>query len=123
MFSDYLQKIDRVSNRALLGVAAGLIILCQLIAMAVVVGGQVKKAHARNSLYASERIALAHCIESSTGVARNICIAQAQASIPPSRDIDNSLGAQAVASVSAMDSITLPALQTQGFMPASLGAR
>ncbi len=123
MFSDHLQKIDRVSNRALLGVAAGLIILCQLIAMAVVVGGQVEKAHARNSAYASERIAFAHCIESSAGVARNICIAQAQASSLPSRDADSSLGAQAVASASVMDSITPPALQMQGFMPASLGAR
>lgn len=123
MFSDHLPKIDQTSSKALFAVAAGLIILCQLVAMAFVVDGQVKKAHARNALHASERMAVAYCIESSTGVARNTCIAQAQASARPFQDIDRNVAAQAVASVSALESTAMRVPQGPGFMPVALGVR
>ena len=63
MFSDHLQKIDEVPYKTLLGVAAGLVILCQLIAMVLVVDGQVEKAQVRDLRYASEQMAIARCSE------------------------------------------------------------
>lgn len=118
MFSDYLQKIDKVSNKTLFGLAAGLVILCQLIAMALVVDGQVKNAQLRN---ASERLAMLQCSQSSVGDARQSCIQQARAAMNPSHDTRQN--AKAVASVSDIESVAMPTHQVQSFMPASFVMR
>ncbi len=123
MFTDYLQKIDQLSLKTLFGVAAGLVILCQLVAMALVVDGQVSKAQLRDAQYASERVAFAYCIESSNGVARNNCMRQVQAVTRPSREIDSSQGMQTVASTSGLTNAAIPAPLSQGLMPASFTAR
>lgn len=122
MFSQYLQKIDQLSLKTLFGVAAGLVILCQLVAMALVVDGQVSKAQLRDTQYAAERVAFAYCIESSNGVARNNCLRQVQAATRPSPDIDSSQSVQAVASTSGLRNAAMPA-PMRGFMPASFTAR
>ena len=54
-------------------IAAGLLIVCQLVAMTMVVGGQVEKAQLREASQASARAALAECIESSRGAAVRDC--------------------------------------------------
>lgn len=119
MFSDYLQKIDKVSNKTLFGLAAGLVILCQLIAMALVVDGQVKNAQLRN---ASERLAMLQCSQSSVGDARQSCIQQARAALNPSRETDPRQIAKAVTSGSGIES-AMPSHQVQSFMPASFVMR
>ncbi len=119
MFSDYLQKIDHISYKALFGVAAVLVILCQLVAMALVVDGQVSKASLRDAQYASERVAIAYCIESNNGVARNNCMQQVQAVTHPPRDADSGSGVQAVASTSGLISAAMPSQLLPGFIPSS----
>lgn len=121
MFSDHLQKIDKFSNQALFGVAAGLVILCQLIAMALVVDGQVKNAQLRN---VSEQVAMAQCRQSNMGGAWQSCIQQARASLNPSQETDIRQIAKAVASVSDIESAAImPTHQVQSFMPASFVMR
>ncbi|OGA97560.1 MAG: hypothetical protein A3E79_08455 [Burkholderiales bacterium RIFCSPHIGHO2_12_FULL_61_11] len=119
MFSDHLQKIDKVSSKTLLGVAAGLVIVCQLIAMALVADGQVKNAQWRD---ASERIVMAQCRQSPMGGARQSCIEQARAALSPSREADTRQIAKAADSTSDIES-TMPSHQVQSFMPASFVMR
>ena len=86
MFSDHTQQPDEPSHKVWLGVAAGLVIVCQLVAMALVVDGQVERAHARGFQYASERSALAQCSQSSLGSERQDCVLRVQAAasfLPP----------------------------------------
>lgn len=73
MFSDHLQKIDQAPHKTLLLVASGLVIVCQLVAMALVAGEQVQKAQMRGDHEASHQAAIATCIESSKGVSVKDC--------------------------------------------------
>ncbi|MGB4117694.1 MAG: hypothetical protein WBK51_14235 [Polaromonas sp.] len=73
MFSDHLRKIDDAPAKTLLLVAAGLVIVCQLVAMVLVADGQVEKAHLREASQASARAATAWCVESSHGAALREC--------------------------------------------------
>jgi hypothetical protein len=73
MFSDHLRKIDEAPTRTLLMIAAGLVIVCQLVAMVLVTAGQVEKAQMREANQASARAATAWCVESSHGVALRQC--------------------------------------------------
>lgn len=75
MFSDSLQKIEWTSSRNLFLIAGGLVIICQLVAMGLVVDGQVKKAEARDSELSSQRSAIAQCLETSSGSGRSRCFA------------------------------------------------
>ncbi len=79
MFSDHLQKIDQASGKTLLLVAAGLVIVCQLVAMVLVAQGQVEKAQAREATQASQRIATAWCLETSRGTELRGCANQQSA--------------------------------------------
>jgi len=79
MFSDPLQPPDEPSYKVWLSAAAGLVIVCQLVAMALVVDGQVERAHARGFQYASERSAQAQCRQSRLGSERQNCVLQVQA--------------------------------------------
>lgn len=54
-------------------IAAGLLIAAQLVAMIMVVGGQVEKAQLRVASQDSMRAALAECIENSRGAAVSDC--------------------------------------------------
>ncbi|MES2943967.1 MAG: hypothetical protein V4772_13960 [Pseudomonadota bacterium] len=78
MFSDHLRKLDQVSNNKLFLAAGLLVIVCQLVAMAMVAGGQVEKAQLRDSRLAVERTALASCMETSVGAGRHGCVVQAR---------------------------------------------
>ena len=123
MFSDHLRKIDALPLKTLFGIAAGLVIVCQLVAMMLVVDGQVAKAKARDARQASEQMAVLQCMESSSGVARHSCLLQVQA-LAGSSQPDTPLNSQAMASAARND---LPALSgsspLEGFMPASFATR
>ena len=73
MFSDHLPHIDKTSGRNLFVVAGALVIICQVVAMVMVAGGQVEKAQLREASQASARAATAGCIESSWGAALRDC--------------------------------------------------
>jgi len=120
MFSDHLPKIDEVPNKTLFLVAAGLVIVCQLIAMALVVDGQVNMAQVRDALRVSERIAVVRCMESSLGAKRNSCIEQAGAASAAAQQAKRT---QALADTEESDITALPAGPVQGFTPASFATR
>lgn len=120
MFSDHLPKIDEVPSRMLFLVAAGLVILCQLAAMALVVDGQVNLAQVRDALRLSERTAINQCMESSSGAARHNCIQRAKAA---NAYVQDGQSTQALADTAESDLTALPAQQMRGFPPASFAPR
>ena len=73
MFSDHLRKIDDASAKTLLMIAAGLVIVCQLVAIVLVADGQVEKAQLREATLASARAATAWCVANSRGFALRDC--------------------------------------------------
>ena len=73
MFSDHLQKVDKVPQKILLAVAAGLVFLCQLVAMVLVVDSQVEKAQVRNAQDSTGQMKFADCPENDLGPARARC--------------------------------------------------
>lgn len=78
MFSDHMQKPSRFPQTGLLMAAGGLVIVCQLVAMAMVADRQVQRAGVRDLQRATQQLALADCIQRSTGSTRHICIRQSQ---------------------------------------------
>ena len=123
MFSDHLRKIKEIPHNTLLGMAAGFVILCQLVALAMVADEQVKKAQVRETQRISERIATAHCMESSMGAARHSCLQQAKTANLPSEVADPRQNSQAVASNFDGGSGALAAHQMQDFRPAMFTPR
>ena len=130
MFSDYLRKIDEMPYKTMLLIAAGLVILCQLAAMAFVADSQVAKAKLRDEQRRAELVAIAHCMETSAGAARQNCIQQARvvatASTPPAPAADSAPKAPAYADASTSTGSAMPARPTrtpQGFMAASFAVR
>ena len=82
MFSDHLRVTDPDPVRPLLVIAALLVIVCQLLAMVLVAGGQVKKAELRDASQASARSASIGCMHSSRGAALKDCDRTSQISVP-----------------------------------------
>ena len=73
MFSDHLRKIDEAPAKTLLLIAAGLVIVCQLVALVLATSGQVDKAQFREASHASARAATAWCVQSNRGAALRDC--------------------------------------------------
>ena len=102
MFSDHLRKIDNASGKTLLLVAAGLAIVCQLVAMVIVAQGQVDKAYMREASQAIERTAIAGCVETSYGAKLKSCANRlTTVAEPVSTDASNSKPNGSLAMVSA----------------------
>lgn len=78
MFSDHLQKVNHFPKINLLVAAAGLVMVCQLAALAMVADHQVKQANVRDLQRAAQQVAMADCVERSTGATRHGCIRQTQ---------------------------------------------
>ncbi len=79
MFSTHLPKANTVPRDYIYLGMGLLLIVGMLIAIASVASGQVKKAQMRDWLQASQRSAVANCVETTRGAALNNCIQQAQA--------------------------------------------
>jgi hypothetical protein len=136
MFSDHLKKFDEIRYRTLLWVAAGLVLLCQLVAVAFVADEQVTKARIREFQRHTEMLAIAQCIENSAGAARQSCIQQARimasSSVPPAigsapkalADASSEPGGMMASNgTSAAAGSVLPTQPVQGFMAASFAIR
>ncbi|HQS32016.1 MAG: hypothetical protein B7X59_09200 [Polaromonas sp. 39-63-203] len=78
MFSDHLQKVNHFPRIHLLVAAAALVMVCQLVALALVADHQVKQATVRDLQRAAQQVAMADCVERSTGATRHGCIRQTQ---------------------------------------------
>jgi hypothetical protein len=129
MFSDHPRKIDNTLPRILLWVAAGLVMVCQLVAMALVAGEQVQKAQMRGSSQASRQVAVASCVETSRGAAVRECLRLGSADLQglPDTDLVNrSVEYGASFEPDRLDNVTAPATPSRvlaGFVPASFAAR
>ena len=96
MFSDHLQKIDKMPYKTLLVVAAGLVFLCQLVAMVLVVDSQVEKAEIRDAHYSSAQMVIADCSENYSGPVRSRCIELMQLELASSSAGDGEADARGV---------------------------
>jgi hypothetical protein len=129
MLTEHLRKFDELPYKTLLMVAAGLVILCQLAAMAVVADSQVAKAKLRDEQRRAELVAIAHCMETSAGAARHNCIQQARivaAASPPAAGDTSASKTPALAEASGSSGGVMPIRQVnppQGFMAASFAIR
>lgn len=113
MFSDHLRKIDEAPHKSLLLVAAGLVIACQLVAMAWVAGEQVQKAQTRGNSQASRDVAVASCVESSRGVAVKDCFQLGRSQLERGQDAspaDSFAQDSAVPAAAALDSLAAPTI-------------
>jgi hypothetical protein len=93
-----------------------LLVMGLLVAIAVIAGEQVKKAHKRDALLAAQRSAVAYCVETLRGKALNDCIQQAMAE-------PRGAGTATLAdSNAAVTRSAAAAPQTPGFAPVAFGA-
>jgi hypothetical protein len=118
MISEQLQAPEHSSGHTLWIVAGVLIILCQMAAFAMVANGQVKKAELRDLRDASERLAVAHCLESRIGTERHSCMLQARAEAEAGNPAFVASGRQMAA---APETIT-PSVISGSLMPVSFSA-
>ncbi len=125
MLSEYLQKFHQIPRRALLWAAAGLVLLCQLVAVALVADEQVAKARIRDYQRTIEMQAIAQCIETRAGTARHSCIQQARVvashSFPPDGSAptpEMPAGAPGEASPMMARNVTDPAASGMPMQPA-----
>ena len=122
MLTDPLKKMDKVPYKSLLIVAAGLVFLCQLVAMVLVVNRQVESAQLRDAKSNAFQVATANCAENYTGPNRSRCIQQLKdrldADAAPDSNVETSglirtadhfAGSQ---SVSRMQELVQPAFAT-----------
>lgn len=129
MFSDQLRKIDEAPPKILLLVAAGLVMACQLVAMALVAGEQVQKAQMRGDSQASRQMAVASCVESSRGVAVKDCFRPGSVGLEIHQDrftAKRSVQYGAASEAGEIDTTATPATSAAaitGFTPASFAAR
>ena len=78
MFSDHIKKSTRFPQTGLLMAAGALVLVCQLVAIALVADQQVQRASVRDLQRFAQQVAFADCIERSTGSTRQSCIRQSQ---------------------------------------------
>lgn len=76
MFSDHIKKVEPPTGHNLLVIAGFLVMVCQLVALALVANEQVEKAQIRDSRLGTARAVMAQCLESSAGFERHQCILQ-----------------------------------------------
>lgn len=80
MFSAHLKPIDKMSSSKMLLLAAALVLVCLLIAMALVAGGQVQRAELRQLNQANFQSAFANCLQNRQGSALRDCVGLASSS-------------------------------------------
>lgn len=78
MFSSHLPKVHTVPREYIVAGAGLLLVVGLLVGIAMVASGQVKKAELRESMLASQRVAMVQCMETLGGAQLNKCIIQAQ---------------------------------------------
>jgi hypothetical protein len=127
MLSEYLRKFHQIPRRALLWTAAGLVLLCQLVAVALVADAQVAKARIRDYQRGIEMQAIAQCIESRAGTARHRCIQQAHVlasnSFPPDGSAPSEANPMMAKNGAGAAAGGMPMQPAQGSMAGSFAVR
>ncbi|MDO9360311.1 MAG: hypothetical protein Q7T70_15135 [Polaromonas sp.] len=114
MFSSHLPHINPIQREHILAGVGLAVVVSMLIAIAMVASGQVRKAEARESMLASQRTAIAYCLETLGGARLNSCLVQARGDSPDS--LRTSTVADNTAAFSRSSS--MGAASAQGFIPA-----
>ena len=123
MFSDHVQKIQKFPLLSLLAVAACLVILCQLLALALVVDRQVKRAELRDLTWIAQQVAITECIERSTGPVRHGCIQQARAARDVRMADDSQAGEDFAGTAQAQIEASMPNAVLRSALPVALATR
>lgn len=124
MFSERLKKLDELPAKAWFGVAAILVFVCQLVAMALVVDGQVQRAQARHAHRAVQQDAAADCLATQYGAGLSRCLQQTRyvGDTPAPAGVQSPPVLQAQARHSPMPSVEASAA-VERFMPTSFATR
>ncbi len=81
MFSTHLPQVNAIPREYLYLGAGAVLIVSLLAAIAMVAGGEVKKAQARDAMLASQQTAVAYCVETLRGAALSNCMRHAKADV------------------------------------------
>ncbi|MDQ3271578.1 MAG: hypothetical protein M3Q12_05335 [Pseudomonadota bacterium] len=117
MFTNHSPKIHSVPREYMFAGVGLLLVIGMLMGIAMVAGGQVKKAELRESTLATQRIAIAQCMETLGGAELNKCIIQAEAS--PAAGNRTTLADN---TVSFTRSTAVAAGSSQGLIPVAFSA-
>lgn len=123
MFSDHLKKIDEMPSSVLIGAAAGLVFVGQLVALVLVLNGQVEKAQLREAHYNSAQVEIADCSKTYSGVERRQCIEQATAYFNSPSTFTPETEVQAVNQPSEQTDDSPSAAKMQGYLQATFTNR
>ena len=123
MFSDHLQKIDKMPYKTLLVISAALVFLCQLVAMMLVVDSQVEKAQIRDAQSGSAQMVIADCSENYSGQARSRCIEQMRAHLVAEPVAGGELDGRSTARSSTQDTSAFTVGRIKGIFRAAFETR
>ncbi|MEO5659515.1 MAG: hypothetical protein ABIQ90_06920 [Polaromonas sp.] len=123
MFSDDLKKVGAMPYKTLFAVAAGLIFICQIVAMVLVVDRQVERSSVRTAQRSTEQMAIADCSEKYPGAAaRDQCIAQVNAALHTTTIFIPERETLAISGVQEATGASVSAGSSPGLMQASLAS-
>ncbi|MDI1239764.1 MAG: hypothetical protein PSV26_19970 [Polaromonas sp.] len=121
MFSTHLPQGHTV-RREYFYLGAGVVLIVSLLtAIAMVASGEVKKAHARDSMLASQQTAVAYCVETMRGAALSNCMRHARADMYNDGAKDTLAGNEPTGEVMAFGQTKAPA-DNMGMLPVSFRA-
>lgn len=121
MFSTHMPQVNTIP-REYLYLGAGVVLIVSLLAaVAMVAGGEVRKAQARDSMLASQQTAVAYCVETLRGAALSNCMRHARADVYNDGAKPTLAGSDAAGAVMAGGQARAPA-DNIGLIPVSFGA-
>ena len=118
MFSTHLPQVNAIPREYLYLGAGAVLIVSLLAAIAVVAGGEVKKAKARDSLLASQQTAVAYCVETLRGAALSNCVRHARVDMYNDGAKSTLAGNESAGAVLAGGQANVPA-DNMGMLPVS----
>lgn len=121
MFSTHLPQVNAIPREYLYLGAGAVLIVSLLAAIAVVAGGEVKKAKARDSMLASQQTAVAYCVETLRGAALSNCMRHARADMYNDGAKSTLAGNDPAGAVMASGQARAPA-DNMGMMPVAFSA-
>jgi hypothetical protein len=86
MFDNLIERIAQSPKQALFLAAGVVVIVAQLVSMAMLAQGEVRKAHARETVRESTRLALMDCLENNPSTTLSACAARASMQVAGTQD-------------------------------------
>ena len=121
MFSTHMPQVNAIPREYLYLGAGAVLIVSLLAAIAMVAGGEVKKAKARDAMLASQQTAVAYCVETLRGAALSNCVRHARADMYNDGAKSTLAGNDPAGAVMAGGQARAPA-DNMGMMPVSFSA-